>query len=112
MGEYADFEYRNKPEPQVIIQPVGEEPSVTWVVDFPEQGAPRPEQFAAIGAAEIKLLTSTTEFDGELREKADAAHDALVELQKAMCDARGLDDEARKEVILGNLDALPEVEKR
>jgi len=52
-----------------------------------------------------------TDWDGEVESKAEGAHEALVELRNAMCDARDLDDEQRQEVNMGNLDALPEVEK-
>jgi hypothetical protein len=38
--------------------------------------------------------------------------DELQRLSQMMCNARNLDDEQMEDVVMGNLDGLPEVERQ
>lgn len=109
-SDMVTFEVFNKPDPRFLIKQVGEDPSVLYQYDWEDRGSPTPEQFERVGHIEVKLVSMLPDLeDEEVREAADEAYEALVELKDAMCEARGLDQEQRQEVVMGNLEYLPEI---
>lgn len=112
MSDFSRFVDVNQPEPEFIIQQVGDAPEIVWEVDYEKRGNPTPRDFETINAAEVKLVVAMADPPDEVQAAVDEAHDAIVNLQEAMMDARDLDDEQRQELRMGNLDALPEVEMR
>jgi hypothetical protein len=109
-SDMVTFEVFNKPELRFRILQTGETPTVRYQYDWAERGSPTPEQFERVGYLEVKLVGMMPDIeDDDVREAADEAHEAIVELKNAMCDARGLDEEQRKEVLMGNLEYLPEI---
>lgn len=109
MSSITRFKDENKPEPSFRFEQVGSDPDVCYRVDWDERGHPTPRDFHRVNMLEVKLVVGMTGWGGEVQEMAEAAHDAIAELAEAMCDARGLNDEQRQQVLLGNLDGLPEV---
>lgn len=110
-SDMITFERIGVPEPGLRIEQVGSDPDIRYRYDWDDRGEPVPEDFERIGHVEVKLVAAMPDMDGEVREAADEAHEAIVDLKDAMCDARDLDDEQRQEVLMGNLDGLPEVER-
>jgi len=108
---HCRFEYSDKPEPDVVFEEVGDN-QIVWEVDWPERGTPTPEEFDRVGDIEVKTVVVGTDLPDEVQEEVDTVHDAVVELKEAMMDCRDLSEEQRQELTMGNLDALPEVEKR
>lgn len=111
-GPETEFAYKNRPEPTFRVVRHGPPEITRWVVDYEKQEDPRPEQFERVCHIEVKLAVMLPDLDDELREKADAALDAVQDFQRAMIERRDLTQEQEMEVSMGNLDALPEVEER
>ena len=111
-SDLVTFEIVNKPEPKIRIEQVGPDPDIRWRYDWSERGYPTPEMFERVGHAEVLVVGMMPDTDGDLRQALDAAHDAILEVERVMCEMRGLDEEQAGEVVMGNLDGLPEVEKR
>lgn len=111
-SDMVTFERENVPEPSFRIEQVGSDPEITYRYDWDERGEPTPEEFERLGHLEVKLVTMMTDLTDEVDEEAQAAHEALVELKRAMMDCRDLDEEQRQGLAMGNLSALPEVSKR
>lgn len=111
-SDMVTFEVEGKPDSGIVIRQIGDDPDIRYRYHWDERGSPTPEDFERIGHLEVKLVVAMADWDGEILEAADTAHEALVDLKDAMCDARDLDDEQRQQVMLGNLEALPEVVKR
>lgn len=111
-SDMVTFERVGVPTPPFRIEQVGDDPDIRYRYEWDERGEPTPEQFERVGLLEVKLAVLSGDLDGEVEEKAMDALEAVQELKSSMCDARGLDDEQRQEVGLGNLDGLPEVSRR
>lgn len=104
------FIVEDKPAPPFIVESV-HEPDVRWRYSWDERGDPTPEQFERVSYLDVSLAVMLPDLEGEVKEKAEAARQAIAELREAMIDERELDEEQRREISMGNLDALPEVEK-
>lgn len=111
-SDMVTFEVENVPEPRFQIRQVGDDPDIRYRYDHTERGNPTPEDFERVNHLEVKLVVAMGDWDGEVAEAAEEAHEALVDLKDAMADARSLDEEQRQDVALGNLEGLPEVTKR
>lgn len=111
-SDMVTFEIANKPDPGIIIREVGEPPDIRYRYDWDERGDPTPEDFERVGMLEVKLVSAMTDWDGDVLEAAEEAHEAIVNLRETMSEQRGLEESQRREVRMGNLEGLPEVEKR
>lgn len=110
-GEFCEFEDENKPEPEMTVREVSR-PETTFTVDWDEREKPTPRDFNRVGSLEVKLVTMVNSLPEELHEQLDAAQKEIVELRNQMLDARGIEDEqTRRQIHMGNLEALPEVSK-
>ncbi len=106
------FERVSVPEPAVRIEQVGEDPDIRYRYEWDERGEPTPEQFERVTNLEVKLAVMMNDLDGEVLEQAHTVLDELAELQRVMCGERDLDSVQEQQVLMGNIDGLPEVESR
>lgn len=114
LGPFTVFEVEGKPDPMFKIQQVGHDPEIRYRYHWEDRGKPTPEDFERVGHVEVKLVGMMPDIeDPDVEEAADEAHKAIVELKKTMAEARGIPEgDDRMDLMLGNLDVLPEVEKR
>jgi hypothetical protein len=110
-SDSVTFEIVDEREPLFETQLVSDA-DIRYRYRWQDRGHPAPEDFHRVSHLEVLLVSMATDFDGELEAAADEAHRALMDLKQAMADARGLDDQDRQDIMLGNIDALPEVERR
>lgn len=105
------FEIKEKPDPKLIIEPVGTQPHTRWRYQWPERGDPSPELFDRVSSLEVTLAVLLTDLDDDHEDHAIEALYAIQSLHQAMVEKRGLEGDARRNVLMGNLDGLPEVER-
>lgn len=110
-SDMVTFERVNKPDPAFRVEQVGADPDIRYRYDWSDRGEPTPEQFERVGHLEVKLVTMLNDLDGDAEAAGDAAHEAIVDLRNAMMDQRDLDEDQRQQVAMGNLEALPEVDR-
>lgn len=111
-SDLVTFEVTGKPTPRFRIETIGRDPDIRYRYAWADRGTPTPEQFERVGHLEVKLVGMMPDLEpGAVRQAADDAHQALVDLKTALMDARDLGRDQRQELALGNLDGLPEVEK-
>lgn len=111
-SDMVTFERVGMPDPGIRIEQIGDDPDIRYRYEWDERGQPTPEQFERANHLEVLLVSMMTALDGEVYEQAGVVHDELAELLRVMCEERGLDEEQTQEVLMGNLDGLPEVEQR
>ncbi|WP_253737981.1 hypothetical protein [Halohasta salina] len=111
-SDMVTFERVSVPEPAVRIEQVGEDPDIRYRYEWDERGEPTPEQFERVTNLEVKLAVMMNDLDGEVLEQAHTVLDELAELQRVMCGERDLDSVQEQQVLMGNIDGLPEVESR
>ena len=114
MSESPQFEIHNTPEQTVSIEQVGDDPIVTYHIDWREQGHPSPKMLQDLSEMQVTLavLGNYVLEDDEFKDEYKAAFEAVSDLFHAMVDQRALDGEVEQEVLMGNFDALPEVIER
>lgn len=110
-NDMVTFEQINTPQPTVQIEQIGDDPEIRYRYDWEQRGEPTPEQFERVNHLEVKLAVMMTDLTDELEEQADIVLDELQALQRMMIDTRNLNEEQAKDVSMGNLDGLPEVEE-
>ena len=110
-SDMVTFERFNKPDPAFRVEQVGSDPDIRYRYDWSDRGEPTPEQFERVGHLEVKLVTMLNDLDGDAEAAGDAAHEAIVELRNAMMAQRDLNEDQRQQVAMGNLEALPEVDR-
>lgn len=106
----TQFEYHGGEEPPFEIIEAHSSETI-WHVDREKRGNPAPRDFDSIGTAEVKVVVTMQELEGEAKEKAEEAHQAITDLKEAMIRQRELNPEEQQEMRMGNLHALPEVER-
>lgn len=105
------FEITEKPAPELIIEPHGQQRKTRWRYRWPERGDPSPELFDRVSSLEVKLAVLLTDLDEDLEGHGYDALEAIQSLHKAMVERRGLKGDEKRNVLMGNLDSLPEVER-
>lgn len=105
------FEVIGKPDPHISFKKNGNDPvsHYRWRwVDRPDVDA---ETFDAVADAQVKIAGAGAFMPDELDDEVSNAVGAIADLLHAMCEARDLTEEQTRNVVMGNLDSLPEVEK-
>jgi hypothetical protein len=101
----------NTPEPVFRVKQVGPNDTIQFHVDWEKMGRPSPKLFHKVSDVEISLATMRDEYfetDAE-REAHARAFDAVSDLLSAMAAARTDDEQTQYDLLMGNLELLPEV---
>lgn len=111
-GDMVVFERVGVPKPEIQIEQVGDDPEIRYRYQWDDREYPSPELFERVMHLETKVAVMMNDLDGEINEQAGVVLDELQRLNQMMCNARNLDDEQMEDVVMGNLDGLPEVERQ
>lgn len=104
--------YTGEPKPKVRIEPVGDHSLPTVNVERSGIETPEPRAFELVNTAQVKLAVAGNHVeDGEIDEALNALIGDIGELVRLMCERRGLDEDATRDVLMGNIEALPECSK-
>lgn len=105
------FEVIGEPGPHFSFEKNGDDPvsHYRWLWnDRQDIGA---EEFDAVSDAQVKIAGAGAFMPDELDDEVSNAIGAIADLLHAMCEARDLTEEQTRNVVMGNLGSLPEVEK-
>ncbi|AFH22473.1 hypothetical protein OSG_eHP27_00105 [environmental Halophage eHP-27] len=108
----SEIRMHNTPEPNFTVRPVGKETHIIWNVDWEQMEHPTPQMIHDVSGVQVKLAVLMNHIqDDEIDEKANEAFDAVSDLLDLMADKRTDNKHDKQDVLMGSLDALPEVER-
>jgi hypothetical protein len=99
----------NTPDGGFSVEAVSET-HTTWLVDAEKEQVPRPRHFRDLGIADTKLVVLSSFLPEPYASEAERIYEDIVRLERMMARERLDDEQDVRELTMGNLDVLPEVE--
>lgn len=99
----------NAPEDGWRIETISET-HTRWIVDVEREGFPTPKMFRDLGTAGNKMVVLSTFLPDTYEPEAMRIYEDIVRLERMLARERLDDETAVRELCMGDLSQLPEVE--